>query len=107
MPAEDMALMVMDRLARWISAEDAMRASTDARGSLSAWIVLVSLLLAATLPARAVVLTPIGLQAVPAASVELSLIAHPLEHPWSISFLPDGDILVTERPGRLRRVVAP
>ncbi|MCZ6705852.1 MAG: PQQ-dependent sugar dehydrogenase [Bacteroidetes bacterium] len=29
-------------------------------------------------------------------------VAGGLEHPWSIAFLPDGDILVTERPGRLR-----
>jgi glucose/arabinose dehydrogenase len=29
-------------------------------------------------------------------------VAEGLEHPWSIAFLPDGDILVTERPGRLR-----
>jgi glucose/arabinose dehydrogenase len=29
-------------------------------------------------------------------------VAEGLEHPWAIGFLPDGDILVTERPGRLR-----
>ena len=27
-----------------------------------------------------------------------------LEHPWSMAWLPNGDLLVTERPGRLRRV---
>lgn len=31
-------------------------------------------------------------------------IAEGLEHPWALAFLPDGGILVTERPGRLRLV---
>ena len=34
----------------------------------------------------------------------LVTVADGLEHPWSIGFLPGGDILVTERPGRLRIV---
>jgi aldose sugar dehydrogenase len=31
-------------------------------------------------------------------------LAEGLEHPWALAFLPDGDLLVTERPGRLLRV---
>ena len=31
-------------------------------------------------------------------------VADGLDHPWSIAFLPGGDMLVTERPGRLRIV---
>ena len=31
-------------------------------------------------------------------------IATRLVHPWSLAFLPNGDMLVTERPGRLRRI---
>ena len=33
-------------------------------------------------------------------------IAGPFEEPWSIGFLPNGDMLVTERPGHLRYVEA-
>ena len=32
------------------------------------------------------------------------VITEGLEHPWSLAFLPDGRMLVTERPGRLRVV---
>lgn len=40
------------------------------------------------------------------AGYKFDVLAQPLEHPWAITFLPDGAILVTERPGRLR-VVTP
>ncbi|HDZ48352.1 hypothetical protein LCGC14_0034960 [marine sediment metagenome] len=33
-------------------------------------------------------------------------LAEDLEHPWSLAFLPDGSMLVTERPGRLRLLSA-
>lgn len=33
-----------------------------------------------------------------------TVLAPGLEHPWSLAFLPNGDMLVTERPGRLRLV---
>lgn len=34
--------------------------------------------------------------------VDVAAIALGLENPWGMSFLPDGAVLVTERPGRLR-----
>jgi aldose sugar dehydrogenase len=36
--------------------------------------------------------------------VEITTVASGLEHPWALAFLPDGRMLVTERPGRLRYV---
>lgn len=37
---------------------------------------------------------------------EVVVVARGLEHPWAVEPLPNGDLLVTERPGRLRVVTA-
>lgn len=36
--------------------------------------------------------------------IRVTVVARGLSHPWALAFLPDGRILVTERPGRLRIV---
>jgi aldose sugar dehydrogenase len=60
--------------------------------------VIVALLVAATLPAQA--------QTFPssAGNLRVETVARGLVNPWSIAFLPDGRMLVTERPGRMRIV---
>ena len=37
-------------------------------------------------------------------AVKVETFASGLEHPWGLQFLPDGRLLVTERPGRMRLV---
>ena len=39
-----------------------------------------------------------------ATPLRTEVIAGGLDHPWSLAFLPDGDVLVTERSGRLVRL---
>jgi glucose/arabinose dehydrogenase len=34
--------------------------------------------------------------------IRVTVITKGLSHPWAIAFLPDGEMLITERPGRLR-----
>src|SRR5258706_9079517 len=46
---------------------------------------------------------PVGKSAV-YGPVTVTTIADGLENPWSLAFLPDGNMLVTERAGRLRIV---
>lgn len=42
----------------------------------------------------------------PAVAVALVPVAQGLDHPWAVAFLPQGQFLVTERPGRMRVVSA-
>jgi aldose sugar dehydrogenase len=39
-------------------------------------------------------------------SIHVRTLADGLSHPWALAFLPDGGMLVTERPGTLRHVTA-
>jgi aldose sugar dehydrogenase len=61
-------------------------------------------LLALALPQAACTPDPIGLHGSARHDFEVVPVVEGLENPWSIAFLPDGGILVTERAGRLRIV---
>ena len=45
-------------------------------------------------------------QAAAPGEMRIETIASGLEHPWAVALLPEGGYLVTERPGRLRRIAA-
>jgi glucose/arabinose dehydrogenase len=82
--------------------------------SLSSW--LVTALMTVTPGSGAAQQPPIGVPVRPLGDgpfvfdtaeqhdIRVSVVAKGLSHPWSIVFLPDGNMLVTERPGRLRLV---
>jgi glucose/arabinose dehydrogenase len=65
--------------------------------------LLLAFGLAWTIPASA---QPVLSEARPAAiqGLQLVAVAKGLDRPWALAFLPDGGMLVTERPGRLRLV---
>ncbi len=65
-------------------------------------IILTLLLVLATniaLAATEILTTAVG-------TLRLDTVAANLEHPWGLTFLPGGRLLVTERPGRLRFVTS-
>src|SRR6185295_16761976 len=39
-----------------------------------------------------------------AGTIKVDTVAKGLDRPWGLAFLPDGEMLVTEKPGTLRRV---
>lgn len=66
------------------------------------FLYLLAALMLASVPARAldqVFDTQHG-------PIRVSTVAEGLVHPWGIAFLPEGGMLVTERPGRLRHISA-
>ncbi len=78
----------------------------------AAWLT-VTLLLAALFPAQAqqpsfgIPTPPLGagpfvLDTAEQHKIQVTVVTRGLVHPWALAFLPDGNILVTERPGRLR-----
>src|SRR5207237_755394 len=60
----------------------------------------------ATIVAMTVGAQPLAAQTFPSSAGELTVetFARGVDSPWSLAFLPDGRMLVTERPGRLRIV---
>ena len=73
---------------------------TNLRAWLSATVV-VALLMVGT-AAQTVPSVPLVGQSAAYGAVTVTTVADGLEHPWSLAFLPDGNMLVTERAGRLR-----
>ena len=47
---------------------------------------------------------PFRIQSAEERNLRVVVVARGLEQPWSVAFLPDGNMLITERPGRLRVV---
>jgi aldose sugar dehydrogenase len=65
---------------------------------ITAAACILALILFAAIPVRAQVET-VRTQT---GAVAIETVADGLVHPWGMAFLPDGRLLVTERPGRLR-----
>jgi len=91
------AMLLTAGLAGWLFAVLVARAAQGSKGGSSA-------LVGALVIAGGLVLPDSGAIADEAPGYQVETVAGGLEHPWSLAFLPDGGMLVTERPGRLRMI---
>jgi aldose sugar dehydrogenase len=81
-------------------------------GSLARWIVLLLLGMSTIADARqqrleGLPVPPLGsgpfeFETAESRRIRVTVVTRGLSHPWSLVFLPDGSLLVSERPGRLR-----
>jgi len=94
-----MAMLVAAAIAGWLFAMLISRVVRQDSGH-SAMPVMVLVL------AGGLVLPESDAAADESPGYEIETLARGLEHPWSLAFLPDGRMLVTERPGRLRMLTA-
>ncbi len=56
------------------------------------------------MPALSIGEGPYTFDTAEAGPIRVDVITNELSHPWGIAFLPNGDMLVTERPGKLRLI---
>ncbi len=80
---------------------DAIRSSRAPRRALRGALLAAALLLAAAAPTPGAGETA-GVYESALHRFRVAVLVEGLEHPWGLAFLPDGRMLVTERPGRLR-----
>lgn len=96
------AMLATAGVAGWLFARLRQRAANASRprGYSGMAVVLSVGYLAAALAG----VTPLAQaqEGVVKSAYQIDTLAEGLEHPWSLAFLPDGRMLVSERPGRLR-----
>lgn len=92
-PVGMLAMLVTAAIAGWVFA--AMASAAPRRKGNASAVAAVLLVAVPALP-----FDQASAQSGP--GYQLETVVSGLEHPWSLAFLPDGRMLVTERPGRLR-----
>ena len=75
-----------------------------ARGRGAVWVLLAILTLLFGAADQLAAAERLGTYTTDKQRFHLVKVTEGLEHPWGLAFLPDGRMLVTERPGRLRIV---